>query len=66
LFFDQLPKLSVFGRVIRIDPEQELLIVRVEEGLAAQSGRMWPGIQVVPEFIDVGLIELPELLTVER
>ena len=63
--FDQLAELAMFCRVVRIDPEQELLIVRVEKGPSAQGGRMWPDTQTAPEFIDVRLVELPELLAID-
>ena len=64
--FDQLAELMVLGRVVRIDEEEELLIVRVEKGLSAQGGRVWPDSQAPPEVIDVGLVELSELRAVER
>ena len=57
--FDQLAELAVFGWVVRIDAEQELLIARVEIRLSAQGGRMGPDIQTAPELIDVRLVEPP-------
>ena len=57
----------MFRRVVRIDAGGgRLLIVRVEKGLSAQGGRMWPDSQTAPELIDVRLVELPELLAAER
>ena len=56
----------MFGWVVRIDAEQELLIARVEIRLSAQGGRMGPDIQTAPELIDVRLVELPEFLAVDR
>jgi hypothetical protein len=60
--FDQLAELAVLGRVVRIDPEQELPIVRVEKGLSAQGGRMWPDSQAPSQFIDVRPVKLPDVL----
>jgi|SRR6516162_5818065 len=53
----QLAERVMLGRVVRIDEEQELLIVRVEKGLSAQGGRMWPDSQTGPELVDVGLVD---------
>ena len=60
--FDQLAELAVLGRVVRIDAEQELPIVRVEKGVSAQGGRMWPDCKASPQFIDVGPVKLPDVL----
>jgi hypothetical protein len=64
--FDQLTELVVLGWVVWIDAEQELLIVRIEKGVSAQGGRMGADSQTAPELIDVGLVELPEPLAIER
>jgi len=55
----------VLGRVVRIDAEQELLVVRVEKRLPAQGGRMRPDGQAFPEPVDVRLVELSELLAID-
>src|SRR5690349_6429043 len=60
--FDQLAELAVLGRVIRINAEQELPIVRVEKGLSTQGGRMWPNSQATSQFIDVWPVKLPDVL----
>jgi hypothetical protein len=60
--FDQLAELAVLGRVVRIDAEQELLIVRVEEGLSTQGGRVWPDSQATSQFIDVRPVKLSDVL----
>jgi hypothetical protein len=60
--FDQLAELAMLGRVIPIDAEQELPIVRLEKGLSAQGSRVWPDIRATSQFIDVRPIELPDVL----
>ena len=69
--FDYLLELVEFGLVAGIDAEQELPIVRVEDGLSARGGRMRPDrsimlLQISPELTDIRLIELPELHPVVR
>jgi hypothetical protein len=64
--FDYLFELVAFGLVAGIDAEQELPIVRVEDGLSAQGGRMRPDrsimlLQIPSELTDIRLVELPEL-----
>src|SRR5215813_14450791 len=70
--FDHPTELAEFGRVAGIDAEQELLIVRIEDLLSAQGGRMRPDrlrimrFQIAPEFIHIRLVELLELHPVVR
>src|SRR5262245_483670 len=70
--FEQPAELVVLGRVVRMDAKQKLPIIRVKKGLCAQGGRVRPDSQVVtlsqaaPELIDMGLVELPELLPLVR
>src|ERR1700681_4042053 len=65
LFLDQLTELMVLRRIIRIDAEQELLIVSIEKRLSAEGGCMWPDIQTLPEVVDVSPAELSEQLALE-
>jgi hypothetical protein len=69
--FDYLLELVEFGLLAGIDAEQELPIVRAEDGPSAQGGRMRPDrsimlLQIPPELTDIRLIELPELHPVVR
>jgi hypothetical protein len=59
---DQLTEVVMLRRIVRIDAEQELLIVSIEKGLSAQGGCMWLDSQTLPEVIHVSPAELSDQL----
>jgi len=63
---DQLTKLTMLGRIIRINTEQELLIAGVQKGLPTQGSCVRPDGQNIAELIDVWLAEVSAQYAVDR